>query len=110
MRLLKALFRFFRSVKLAVALLLVLAGVALLATLAPPGLAPESAERLPPSLWARFVAATGLGEFPNTALFLLPAGLFFLNTAVCTVDRFTRRLRVTAPRRHGPDDGPNHSA
>jgi cytochrome c biogenesis protein len=103
MDLLRALYGAFKSARLAVTLLLLLAALAIVATLIPQGLDAEAyRERLPPFL-ARLVAATGFGQFFRSALFLVPSALFFINTAVCTVDRFARRLRVSAPRRYGPD-------
>lgn len=96
MKLLRPLHRALKSVKLAIVLLLLLAAVAALATLAPRG--PDVRP-----FWAWLVNATGLGRFPRSALFLAPAAVLFVNTAVCAADRFARRCRAAASPRFGPD-------
>ncbi len=103
MDLLGALYRAFKSVKLAVTLLLLLAALALIATLAPQGGESQACYDRFPRFWAWLVTTTGFGQFSRSALFLVPAGPFFANTAVCAVDRFARRRRSSAPPRFGPD-------
>jgi len=100
---LKALYRTFRSAKLAVTLHLFLAALAVVGTLVPQGREPDAYYEQFPRFWAWLITTTGFGQFSRSAFFLVPAALFFLNTAVCTVDRFARRLRISAPRRFGPD-------
>jgi hypothetical protein len=103
MDLLKALYRTLRSVRLAITLALVVAAVALLATLVPQGEEAQVYYDHFPRFWAWLITATGFQRFSRSAVFLAPATLFVANTAVCTVDRFVRRLRISAPRRFGPD-------
>jgi hypothetical protein len=103
MDLLEALYRSFKSVRLAIALALLVAALALLATLVPQGQEAQVYYNHFPRFWAWLIIATGFQRFSRSALFLVPAALFMANTAVCTVDRFVRRLRISAPRRFGPD-------
>ena len=65
----RRLYRLFRSVKLAVALLLLLTALAAL------------------------LAASGLTRLFRSWLFLLPGALLFANLAVCTIARVVERLR-----------------
>ena len=98
-----ALYRFFRSVRLAVVLLLVITVLSILATLIPQGR--EAAfyyHNYPPAL-ARLATALGFTNFFKSWLFLAPCVLFFLNLGVCAVDRISGRLRRKAKRRFGPD-------
>ncbi len=88
-KLLRSLHRALASAGLAVGLLLLLAAVAVVATVAPRGSA--------------LIAASGLDRFPRSALFLVPAALLFVNAAVCAAGRFARRRRSAAPPRFGPD-------
>jgi len=99
----QALYRFLRSVRLAVVLLLALTALSLLATLVPQGR--EAAWYLDnyPPLLARLVTALGYDRFFRSWLFFAPCLLFSLNLAVCTVDRIVVRRRRGARRRYGPD-------
>ncbi len=99
----EALYRFFKSVRLAVVLLLVLTALSLLATLVPQGQEPAFYFHNYPPLLARLITSLGYASFFKSWLFLLPCLLFFLNLAVCTVDRIVGRERRGARRRYGPD-------
>jgi hypothetical protein len=95
------LFKFLKSVRLAVVLLLLITALSILATLIPQGRPPEYYFHRYPPLLARSIMALGLSGFFRSWLFLLPCVLFFLNLSVCTVDRIVRRRGVK--RRYGPD-------
>ena len=99
----QALYRFFRSVRLAVVLLLILTGLSLLATLVQQGQEPAFYFHNYPPLLARLITFLGYGNFFKSPLFLVPCAPFFVNLAVCTVDRVAGRLRRKARRRYGPD-------
>lgn len=98
-----ALYRFFRSVRLAVALLLGITVLSMLSTMVPQG-QPESwyrdsyAQGL-----AAVVLATNFDNFFSSVFFLVPTALFVVNLATCTVYRLVSRARTGAPSRHGPD-------
>jgi hypothetical protein len=99
----QALYRFFRSVRLAVVLLLLLTALSILATLVPQGREPAFYFHNYPPLLARLITALGYTNFFKSWLFLIPSVLFFANLAVCAVDRIAGRLRRKARRRYGPD-------
>ena len=99
----QALYQFFKSVRLAVVLLLVLTGLSILATLIPQGQEPAFYFHNYPPLLARLITALGYSSFFKSWLFLIPCVLFFVNLAVCTVDRLAGRLQRRARRRFGPD-------
>ena len=99
----QALYRFFRSVRLAVVLLLVLTGLSILATLIPQGQDAAFYFHSYSPLLARLVTGLGLTGFFKSWLFLVPCVLFFVNLAVCAVDRLASRLQRKARRRFGPD-------
>ncbi len=97
------LFRFLKSVKLAAGLIAWLAATGILATLVPQGREAGFYLETWPGLGGRLLVGSGFSHFFTSVLFLVPAGLFFVNLAVCTVDRLLRELRRPARRRHGPD-------
>ncbi len=98
-----AVYRFFKSVRLAVVLIIVLAVLSLLATLVPQG-RPDAwyQARYAPALSA-VVRLLHLGSFFSSALFLVPVLLFSMNLGVCAADRLIARAKRRAPRRYGPD-------
>jgi cytochrome c biogenesis protein len=98
-----ALYRFFRSVRLAVVLLLILTGLSILATLIPQGQERAFYFHAYRPLLARLITGLGYSDFFKSWLFLVPCVLFFANLAVCTVDRISSRLRRKTRRRYGPD-------
>ena len=99
----KTILNVFKSVRLALALILVIVVLSLLATLVPQG-RPDAwyQERYSPAV-SSLVSFMGLGNFFRTPLFLIPVMLFTLNLAVCAADRLVRRARARSPRRYGPD-------
>lgn len=99
----KTILNVFKSVRLALALILVIVVLSLLATLVPQG-RPDAwyRERYSPAVYS-LVSFMGLGNFFRTPLFLIPVMLFTLNLAVCAADRLVRRARERSPRRYGPD-------
>jgi len=56
-----------------------------------------------PDFIARLILSTHFHRFFRSAMFLILAGLFFLNLLVCATDRIVRRAKRGAPRRYGPD-------
>ncbi len=99
----QTLYSFFKSVKLAVVLILVIAVLSILATLIPQGRDTAFYYHTYSPLLANLIVGLGLGRFFSSVLFLIPAVLFFLNLTVCAVDRFVRRARSGARSRFGPD-------
>ena len=99
----QALYRFFKSVRLAVVLLLVITAFSILATLIPQGQDQAFYFRNYPPLLARLITSLGFASFFKSWLFLIPCFLFLVNLAVCTVDRIAGRLKRQARKRYGPD-------
>jgi hypothetical protein len=100
---LEALYKFLRSVKLAVVLILAIAVLSILATLIPQRQETAFYFHTYSPLVARVVLALGFDHFFRSVPFLAPVALFFVNLSVCTVDRMATRSRRNARRRHGPD-------
>ena len=98
-----ALYNFFRSIRLAVVLILIIAGLSILSTLIPQGKDTAFYFHTYGSFWAQVILRLRFNDFFRSLLFLIPAGLFFINLSVCAVDRLVNRERRKARRRHGPD-------
>lgn len=99
----KAVYRFLTSPRLALVLILVIAGLSVIATLVPQGY-PEQwyVDRYPAFILA-LVRTFHLDSFFTSAVFLAPVGLFTVNLAGCATDRLVGRLRRRALPRFGPD-------
>ncbi len=98
-----ALYKFFRSIRLAVVLILIIAVLSILSTLIPQGKDAAFYFHSYGAFWAQVILTLEFDDFFHSILFLLPVGLFFINLSVCTVDRLVNRERRKARRRHGPD-------
>ncbi len=103
MNALRSIFLFFKSVRLALLLIVLIVVLSLLATLVPQG-RPESwyQARYAPGILA-VITFLHLAGFFRSAIFLVPIGFFTASLACCTVDRLVRRVRTGAPHRYGPD-------
>jgi len=99
----KALYRFFRSVRLAVVLLLVLTLLSLLSTFVPQGRPDQFYTARYSPFVSGLITGSGMGRFFSSILFLAPVFLFTVNLGVCAVDRFVKRTRAGAKKRYGPD-------
>jgi cytochrome c biogenesis protein len=97
-----ALYRFFKSIRLAVVLILLITALSLLSTLVPQGREPGFYQSEYPALYG-IIRAIAFDRFFNSLLFLVPIGLFAANLGVCSVDRFVRRTHTKAQKRYGPD-------
>jgi hypothetical protein len=96
-------FRFLKSVRLAVVLILLITALSLLSTLVPQDRpAAWYAARYSPWL-VTLVAAFRFDRFFSSLLFLAPVCLFSVSLAACAVDRVVVRQRNHAKRRYGPD-------
>jgi cytochrome c biogenesis protein len=99
----RALYRFFRSVRLAIVLILVITTLSLFSTFVPQGQGEECYRVRYSPFVSGLIAAAGMDGFFSSILFLAPAFLFTVNLSVCAVDRFAKRARARARRRYGPD-------
>jgi len=99
----KALYRFFESVQLAIVLFLLIAVFSILSTLVPQGKTQEFYTGLYGSATALLIAGSGLSLYNQSLLFLIPMVLMVLNLGVCMFERLVRRAREHKPKRFGPD-------
>ncbi len=99
----RALYRFFRSVRLAIVLILLITVLSLVSTFVPQGQGEEYYRARYSPFVSGLIAATGMGRFFSSILFLSPAFLFTINLGVCAVDRFVKRVQARAQKRYGPD-------
>lgn len=98
-----SIYRFFKSTRLAVVLILVITGLSLLATLVPQGNPdPWYKARYGGFLYA-LIRSLGFEGFFRSPTFLVPVAAFTLNLGVCAVDRLVARARGKAEPRYGPD-------
>jgi cytochrome c biogenesis protein len=100
---LPALYKFFRSIRLAVVLILVIAGLSILSTLIPQNKEAAFYFHSYGAFWAQAILGLRFNQFFRSLLFLTPVALFFVNLSVCTVDRLVKREGRKTRRRHGPD-------
>ncbi len=96
-------YKFFRSVKLAIVLVLYLAITSALSTLIPQSKEISFYYKTYAPVIAWLIDSTHFYRFFKSVWFLLPIIIFFINLLVCAVDRFVRRLRSRAKKRFGPD-------
>jgi cytochrome c biogenesis protein len=97
------LFLFFKSVKLAVVVLIFIAVTSILATLVPQGRDLAFYYHTYSPIVASLIVNSGFDNFFRSFLFILAAILFFLNLGVCAVDRLVRELKGKRRKRFGPD-------
>ncbi len=94
---------FFRSLKLAVVVILILVAVSIVATLIPQGREPAFYTEEYGALFSWIVTNTGFDRVFRSVAFLVPMALFFVNLAVCTYDRMVSRAKKGLKNRFGPD-------
>ncbi len=99
----QSLYRFLRSIKLAVVLILIIAVLSILSTLIPQGEEAAFYFHAYGAFWAQLILRLRFHDFFHSFLFLAPVILFFVNLSVCTLDRLLSRQPRGARRRHGPD-------
>ena len=97
------LYRFFRSMRLAIVLILYLIVVSIIATIIPQGRDSIIYAERYGSMLASVITVTGFDHLFTSLTFLAPLGLFFLNLCTCTYYRFTKRIRRGLKKRFGPD-------
>lgn len=100
---LRSIYRFFRSVKVAVALLLIITSLSILATLIPQGKDTAYYQAAYGTAVAWLITELHFDRFFRSFLFLMPSALFLVSLAVCAIDRFAGRIRRKMKNRFGPD-------
>jgi cytochrome c biogenesis protein ResB len=99
----RLLYRFLKSVRLAIAVILLITALSVLSTLVPQGRESKFYQaRYSPALYS-LITALSFNRYFSSALFIVPVTILALNLGVCAVDRVVRRMRTRAQKRFGPD-------
>jgi cytochrome c biogenesis protein ResB len=99
----KAVYGFFKSVRLTIVLILVIAVLSLIASLVPQGRSDAWYRSHYSPFVSGLIRLADLPRFFSSAGFLVPAFLLTLNLGACAVDRVVRRVKNKAKPRYGPD-------
>ena len=99
----RKLYQFFKSVKLAVVLLIFITATSVLATLVPQGRELDFYYDSYPPFLTSIILNTQFNDFFRSFLFIFAMILFFVNLSVCTVDRLVREFKGKRKKRFGPD-------
>ncbi|MCP4176530.1 MAG: cytochrome c biogenesis protein ResB [bacterium] len=94
--------KFISSIRVAVILVIILIVLTLLATFIPQGEKAEYYLVNYPEWLARLILFTHYYNFYRSAVFMVPAGLLFINLLVCTLRRLKRQI-YAKKKRFGPD-------
>ncbi len=100
---LNSLFRLFKSVKLAIVLILIIVVTSLISTLIPQNKELAYYTENYGKFLSSLITATGFDSFFSSLLFMIPSFLFFINLSFCTFDRLSGRIKRNAKKRFGPD-------
>jgi len=98
-----SIYKFFKSTRLAIVLILVIILFALLSTLIPQGKTADDYKGMYSAFLFGLISMSGLENYTGSILFWVPTVMFILNLGVCTVDRLVKRARNKAVRHFGPD-------
>jgi len=98
-----SIFIFFRSVKLALVLILFITLTSLISTFIPQNKEISFYIRTYSPIMSWLILNTGFNSFFRSFIFTLPSVLFFINLSVCTFDRLKGRIQRKAKKRFGPD-------
>lgn len=97
------LYQFFKSVKLAVVLIIIITVTSVLATLVPQNKDLSFYYHTYPQWLTWIILKAQINAFFKSFVFVTTAVLFFINLSVCTVDRFVREAKGKRRKRFGPD-------
>lgn len=96
------IYKFWKSVLLAIILIAYIVILSIIATLIPQGRNPEF-YKVQYGIWSNLITLTGFDNFFRSLFFIIPIILFSINLLVCTIDRITKRFIHKAKFRIGPD-------
>ncbi len=99
----KRILSFLSSMKLALVFFVLIIVLSIFATLVPQNRPPEFYREEFPRGMSNLILGLYFHRFFRSAIFLIPAGLFFVNLLMCSVRRIVRRARGGAKKRFGPD-------
>ena len=97
------IYQFFKSVKLAVVLIIIIVVTSVLATLVPQNRDLAFYYHSYPQWLTWLILKLQINTFFRSFIFITTAVLFFINLSACTVDRFFREIKGKRKRRYGPD-------
>lgn len=95
-------FRFLRSIRLSVGLILLLVILIVIGGIIPQRRSDEFYRLSFPGV-SRIIIGGGLARIFTSPLFFAAAGLFFINLMSCSAYRFLKQLRRPSGRKHSPD-------
>ncbi len=98
-----AIYKFFRSVKLAIVLILIITFTSIISTFIPQNKEIIFYAEKYSAFISWLILITGFNSFFKSFIFIVPSGLFFINLSVCTFDRLKGRIQRKAKKRFGPD-------
>lgn len=98
-----SIYNFFRSIKLAIVLILFITLTSIISTFIPQKEAVEFYIELFKRPLAWLIITSGFDNFFKSFLFIAPSILFFANLSTCTFHRFKSRLVKKTKKRFGPD-------
>ena len=98
-----SLYRFFKSVRLAIVLILLITALSLLSTLVPQGREEAFYRATYAPALAALITTLDFNRYFSSVLFIIPVVLFSLNLGVCAVDRLVRQSRTKGRKKFGPD-------
>jgi cytochrome c biogenesis protein ResB len=101
--LLKKIFNFFRSIKLAIFLITYIITTSLIASLIPQGLKEDYYYSQFNSYLTKLILFFQFDNFFYSFIFIFPVIIFSINVASCTIYRIYHRRKINLKKKHGPD-------
>jgi hypothetical protein len=101
-KLIESIYKFWKSILLAIILIAYIVILSIIATLIPQGREPEF-YKTQYGVWSNVIIFTGFDNFFHSLFFVIPVILFSINLLVCTIDRIVKRFLRKAKLRFGPD-------
>ncbi len=99
----RKIYLYLRSVKLALGLIILISVTIALETLVPQGRESSFYIKMFPPFLSGTILFLKYDTFFRSFIFILPAGLFFINLSTCTFHRLYSRIKLKARKRFGPD-------
>ncbi len=101
-KLIGSIYKFWKSILLAIILIAYIVILSIIATLIPQGRDPEF-YKAQYGIWSNVIIFTGFDNFFRSLFFIIPVIFFSINLLVCSIDRIIKRFFRKAKIRIGPD-------
>ena len=98
-----SVYKFFRSVKLAIVLIIIMTITSIISTLIPQNKELSFYTEIYSQITSWLILTSGFNSFFTSFIFIVPSVLFFINLTACTFDRLKSRIKSKAKKRFGPD-------